>query len=377
MIRRRISFISQSVLFLPIHIFFIFIILIPIVLTGQSGLELLHADRQVTTEITGETVNIFEGKVQFRQDTLEMRCDKATMYEKQNKLNFTGNVFITDGHRILRAERIDYHTNERLAFCYNYVRIKTETDSVYCEYLKYNFKTDEAEAKKNVYILNTENDVQIWGEYGIYNPNLMHSRIRDNARFTKVDTSSRDTLNITAVRLEYFGGEDKRAVAVHNVTILQGALKAICDSAVYHTATEQVSLFDSPFAWYENNKLSGKFIQAKFDSLKLQEIIVNEDAKAISLVDSISKKENILTGQKIHFTIENNKPKLVTAIDNATSIYYLQTENKEDQGCNYATSDTIQVYFAEGKLDSIAIRGGSEGIYYPEEFKGKKVFENE
>ncbi|MEJ2543944.1 MAG: hypothetical protein P8Y99_07735, partial [Calditrichaceae bacterium] len=162
-----------------------------------------------------------------------------------------------------------------------------------------------------------------------------------------------------------------------SVTILQGALRAICDSAVYETESELVSLFFKPFAWYEDNKLSGKFMEAQFDSLKLKEIIVTEEAKAVSLVDSISKKENILTGNKIHFTIENNKPKLVIATNNATSIYYLQTEEKKDQGCNYATSDTIQVYFAEGKLDSIAIKGGSEGIYYPEEYKGKKVFEDE
>ena len=118
-------------------------------------------------------------------------------------------------------------------------------------------------------------------------------------------------------------------------------------------------------------------MEAQFDSLKLKEIIVTEEAKAVSLVDSISKKENILTGNKIHFAIENNKPKLVTATDNATSIYYLQNQDKKDQGCNYATSDTILVYFAEGKLDSIAIKGGSEGIYYPDEYKGKKVFEND
>lgn len=343
----------------------------------QSGLELIHADKQVTKEVNGESLHMFEGNIHFRQDTLEMYCHDAVLFEEKNKLEFSGAVQITDGHRRLQALRIDYFTKDRIAYCYNRVRIKTLSDSMYAEYLKYNFKTDEAEAEKNIYIYNAENDVQIWGQYGIYNPNTKHNRIRENARFTKVDTSSGDTLNITALQLEYFGGENKRAVAIDSVEILQGALKAICDSAVYYTETELVSLFESPFAWYEDNRLSGKYMDAQFDSLKLKEIIVTEEAKAVSIVDSINNKENILTGNVIHFIIESNKPKIVTAMENATSIYYLQTEDKKDQGCNYATSDTILVYFVEGKLDSIAIRGGSEGIYYPNEFTGKKVFENE
>ncbi|HES59794.1 MAG: hypothetical protein JW956_05810 [Calditrichaceae bacterium] len=369
------TFLSRLFLYINISIFII--LFRTELLLAQSGLELIHADKQVTKEQNGEIINILEGNVHFRQDTLEMYCNNAIMYEKRNKLQFSDDVLITDGHRKLQALKIDYYTKEKIAYCFNSVRIKTRNDSMYTEYLRYNFKSDEADAKRNIYIHNSENSVQIWGQEGFYNPEKKQNRIWDNARFVKVDTSSGDTLDITAFKLEYFSGEEKKAVATKDVTILQGSLKAICDSAIYQTETEIVSLFYSPFAWYEDNKLSGKFMQAQFDSLKLKEIIVTEEAKAVSLVDSINNKENILTGNKIHFTIEKNKPKLVTATDNATSIYYLQTEKEKNQGCNYATSDTILVYFAEGKLDSIAIKGGSEGIYYPEEFKGKKVFENE
>ena len=379
MITCRIISLSKYTKVFSLFVLFIIIILYQVIFASDKGkgLELIHADKQVTKEIDGELLNIFQGNVHFRQDTLEMFCDDAILNEQKNKLEFTGNVLITDSHSRLRAKKIDYYTKTRIAYCHDFVRIKTPKDTLYSEYLKYNFRTDEAEARLNIYIFNVENGVQIWGQEGYYDPNKKRNLIREHARFSKVDTSSGDTLKITADQLEYYGGEDKRAVATDSVTIVQGALKAICDSAVYHTETEIVYLFGSPYAWYEDNKLSGTFMQAQFDSLKLKDIMVSENAKAISLADSITERDNILTGNKIHFTIENNKPKLVMAMDNATSIYYLQNEDKEAQGCNYATSDTILVYFAEGKLDSIAIKGGSEGIYYPEEYKGKKVFEDE
>jgi lipopolysaccharide export system protein LptA len=352
------------------------IILIPFTLPANTGLELIHADKNVSREQNGRIIHEFEGNVHFRQDTLEMFCENALLYENKNMLQFTKNVLITNGHSRLRALKINYFTETKKAFCYDSVRIKTPKDSLYAEFLEYNFKTDEAEAEKNIYLYDAENTVFIRGEKGIYDPNKNHNLVRENAWFTKIDTASGDTLDITAVQLEYFGGEDKRAVATDSVVILQGALKAVCDSAVYHTDTELVSLFGSPFAWYEDNKLSGVSMQAQFDSLKLKEIIVFENARAVSLADSVSGKENVLTGNKIQFEIEKNKPKLVTSTDNATSTYYLRNEN-EDQGSNYATSDTIQVYFVKGKLDSIAIIGGSEGTFYPSDYKGKKVYEND
>ncbi|MEJ2543943.1 MAG: OstA-like protein, partial [Calditrichaceae bacterium] len=194
------------------YFFYIYLIKLSLFVTllfADSGLQLIHADKQVTKEQNGEIINILEGNVHFRQDTLEMYCNNAIMYERKDKLEFMGDVRITVGHRKLQALKIDYFTKEKTAYCYNQVRIKTTNDSMYTEYLKYNFKTDEADARKDIYIYNAENNVQIWGQEGFYNPKKKQNRIWDDARFVKIDTSSGDTLDITAIKLEYLSGEEK------------------------------------------------------------------------------------------------------------------------------------------------------------------------
>lgn len=347
----------------------------PWYLFADSGLELIHADKSIGREANGEQLHIFTGDVHFRQDTLEMFCDEAVLYEVKDILEFKGSVLVSDGHRRIRAKKIDYYIESHEAFCYESVRIRTNEDSLYAEYVTYNFKTDHASAKENIYIYNAENMVEIWGQDGIYNPDLKYSVVRTEARLTKIDTSSKDTLTITADRLEYFGGEEPRAVGIDSVVILQGKLKAVCDSAVYFTKSELVLLNKNPYAWYEDSELSGINMQAQFDSLKLKSIFVSEDAKAISRADSVLKRNNVLMGKTIEFQIEEDQPKLIIASENASSIYYLNKDG-QDQGSNFATSDTIMVYFAEGELDSIKIIGGSEGIFYPSDYKGVKVFEN-
>ena len=63
-------------------------------------------------------------------------------------------------------------------------------------------------------------------------------------------------------------------------------------------------------------------------------------------------------------------PEKVIARRNAISVYQIE-EEKINQGTNSASSDSIIVYFKTGELDSISIIGGTEGIYYPAEWKGE------
>ena len=51
------------------------------------------------------------------------------------------------------------------------------------------------------------------------------------------------------------------------------------------------------------------------------------------------------------------------------SVYQIE-ENNINQGTNSASSDSIIAYFSMGEVDSISIVGGSEGTYYPAEWKG-------
>lgn len=343
----------------------------------DRGLELIHAQKSVGRVEDGQQITIFTGAVHFRQDTLDMFCDEAIFFEDRDQLQFSGNVLIRDGRRRkVFSQSILYHIKSKEAECFGAVQIKTPRDSLYAERLQYNFRTDRAAAQQRVHLHNAEERVYLWGEEGLYKPDLNYSMVQSRARLVKIDSSGQDTLRINAHRLEYWSTENPRAIAIDTVIIRQGALTATSDSAVYFTESEQLYLYGNPWAKYENSELFALRMEARFDSLKLRQIVSQDEAKAISLVDSLTKKFNVLRGRVILFDVEDDRPKLITALDNASSIYYLK-ENDTDQGANYATSDTIRVFFTEGELDSIQISGGAEGIFYPSDYTGARVFESE
>ena len=358
------------------HFLYTFLIVLIYVVSGYggSGIHLVHADMTIGKLDAGQRLTIFTGNVHFRQDTLEMYCDSAVYYEKDKYADFNGRVLVIDGLRLLRADKIEYYPSEKTAFCYDNVQVVTALDSIYAESLIYNFNTKNANAAVDFYVFNAKENVKINGEKGAYvNDDRLFS-VQNKTRLIQIDSTTHDTLWIYSEKLEYFATDSAKAVVSDSVTIIQNELIATADSATYHINHEAIWLRHNPIAWYGKNKLSGKVLKVELDSMKVKSIFSYEDAKAIELVDSVKKKYNKLDAKTIEFQIMNNKPERIIASGNAVSQYYLKGE-EGDQGMNRASADTLLLYFTEGELDSLMIVGGSEGVYYPENYQGEKIEE--
>ena len=238
----------------------------------------------------------------------------------------------------------------------------------------YNLEKKDASASGDVYMWSKDDFTFVTGQYGYFNDTRSYFKITENSHFLQIDTTTQDSFQVFSEILEYYGDTLNYAYAVDSVKISQGEFLAHCDTAWYYNKSEIVWLKGNPIAWIEKSELTGTVIKAKFDSTDLKHIDVNGQAKAKTLQDSSETDYNLLTGKSIEFFIENKKPKLIIARDNATSLYYLSEQN--DQGVNYSTSDSIFVFFKEGELDSIEIMGGAEGTYYPDSYKGEKTLDN-
>ena len=341
-----------------------------IIFAQDSGLELIHADKQTGKKIDGEKVSEFTGNVHFRQDTVDMYCSRAVFYEKQDRIDFIGNVSISDGHRNVKAKKIEYYPETKIAVCLGDVRLKSPDALLNSDYFSYNFNLKTAEAEGSIYIYDLQNDVKIWGRKGLHDGLNKYSFIESEAKLMKIDTSAADTLIITSDSLQYFGKDTSKAVAIDSVVLTKGALKAVCDTMVYMPDMETAWLHYKPQAWFENNELSGDDMQVLFDSLKVKEIYISGNAVAVNKADSLKKQINELKGKKIRFEIENKKPEKIISMENASSVYYLNKDG-EDQGHNVSTADTIFIFFKEGEVDSIRIKGGADGTFYPENYKGE------
>ncbi len=336
---------------------------------NTSRLELLHASISRGIVENGIPLKILEGDVHARQDTLELYCDRAVYNELKRDIFLTGHVKLIQGRDTLMAKRVDYNEATKIAIARNEVRVRRPHQQLDCEYLEYHYQTDQVFARTDVFIHDGENRVFITGQKGEYLPDEGRSYVEQNAHLWRMDSTYTDTLHIYSHRMEYFSVDPKRAIADDSVYFVQGKLKAKCDSAIYLFDTETIYLEVDPEVTQEENEIFGKQIELKLRDMEVDKIMVNQGARAISVLDSVSKKENRLEGRQIIMYIDNRRFRELWAISNARSFYHLK-EKEEDRGINVASADTIKLFFKKNELDSISVIGGAQGIYYPEDYKG-------
>lgn len=352
----------------------IYIILILTVLAhlyaADDRLHLIHADKSSGRMINGEKVRFLTGNVEAYQDTLMMFCDEAIFYEERNLVEFIGNVLIDDSHHKLWADKILYFSDTRIAHCLGQVKISGVNDSLYAEKFVYQFREGNAEAEKNMYLWDKQNNARLQGDSGRYLANLNESHVYGNARFEHSVAGRRDTLIITSKKMAYYGLEPKKAVAEDSVRIFKANVRASCDSATYFVTKEVVTLRINPLTWQGKDEMRGNMIDFVLDSLKIREIFLYEKAQISSLADSIEDKFNVLKGKTIQVSMGEEGPEKIVSRRNAVSIFRIE-ENQINQGTNSASSDSIIIYFNQGEADSIMIMGGTEGTFYPADWKGE------
>jgi len=357
-------------MFYSTRFLFFFLIIAVSLIASDNKLHLVHADKTIGKTVNNERIHIWSGNVEAYQDTVFMYCDSSVFYEVQDKAIFIGNVLIDDGHHKLWANKIVYETKIRLATCYGNVRISGTNDSLFSDLFIYSFRNKSAKGKGNVFIWNKENGSMIWGDNGEYSDSLKESHISGNAKLIKPNKTQNDTLIVTSKIMDYYGNDSTLAIATDSVNIFQNNLFATCDSAVYDIEGDKVFLRVNPLAWQSDNKMSGSQINLELDSLKLKQIFVIGNAEVKTKADSIEDIYNTLQGESIQVIVENDEPQIVIAREHARSIYLIKEKNKK-QGTNAASSDSIIIYFQKGVADSIIIAGGTEGTFYPPDYKGE------
>ncbi len=336
---------------------------------SSSRLELIHSDISRGIVRDGIPLKILEGNVHARQDTLELLCDKAVYNERDQVIHLNGNICLSRGKDTLIAKDVRYFEISKIAIAEGDVKVYRLNQRMLSDYLEYHYDSDQIRARGNLYLSDFENLVNITADAGEYIPDQKYTYVINNAHLWRYDSTSTDTMHIYSHQLKYYFGDVRRAVAKDSVHIFQANLQAVCDSATYFIDDDVIYLESNPQATQDNNNMYGNQMRLILNDRKLEKIIVSGSAQAISLVDSVLKKENRLSGHEIIMFISDRKLEKIYAISNARSLYYLK-EKEEDRGINVASADTIKAFLKDNELDSIAVIGGAEGVFYPHDYQG-------
>jgi lipopolysaccharide export system protein LptA len=149
----------------------------------------------------------------------------------------------------------------------------------------------------------------------------------------------------------------------HHVRIFSDSLQAVCDSLFYAGTDSAFRLFTQPIVWANNSQISADTMylftkKQKPDRLRafFNGFIVNKTGKA---------QFNQVKGNTVNAWFKEGEIDYVRAKGRAESVYYAQDEQNRFVGMNRATSDAVDMFFANRRPVKVKFINDLKGITYP------------
>lgn len=360
-----------------------------------------NADSLVARTIGGEQARELIGNVRFSQDRVRVQCFRAIQFQQSGNVQLEGNVVIVedsltmtfprgmyyrearravafdsvrldDGHVVLTARYGEYHVEPRKAYFRTHVVAQDKDSKLTADSLTYSRIEQVTVAHGIVTIESYRDNMTIrCGEFTSYR-RQDYSRMIQSPVLVQFDTSTTtplriDTLVVRSKVMEAFRGDTlKRVVATDSVEIIRGDLAALAGVARFYTAGDSIHLRQSPVVWYERTQVWGDSINVHLKKRKLDVVRVMGNAFAGSQSDSLrTDKFDQLTGEEMLMYFGEKGMERLEVHTRAISLYHL-FEDTTANGLNKTSGDAIVMVWNDKKLSTIAVHGGVEGIYVPE-----------
>ncbi|HEX9972386.1 MAG TPA: OstA-like protein [bacterium] len=335
---------------------------------GGDRLEIVSSDTMRHSKTHRGILIELIGNVHFRQGTAEMFCGRAEYWKDANETIIEENVRVYDRNKTLIADKIFYYNIPQVFKAMGHVFLKDSLRKITAKQISYFKLEDRVIAEKDVVLNDSLNYIDILGERAEFNNRTDYVLITGAPIFIKKDSTGKEELRITSIKMELFEGGDKALVS-DSVRITQSKASATCGLAEFYRKQNEIFLKQLPVVWQEDDKLTGELIQLFITKNNLTKVIVENQAKVVSKVDTteVDQRLNILTGEKITMHFRDEALDHVVVENKATSVYHI-FEDHEDKGSNKIIGDKISVFLTDRKIERIVVESNpqlSSGSYYP------------
>lgn len=333
------------------------------------------------------------GKIKNGPDRLR---SKIGLYDSRSKtFFFKDSVFLQNPEYEMDADTLQYNTVSKVARFYGPTYIRSEENTIFCNYgwystrenlsqfskgvyiegknnklfadsMVYNRNTGNGKAFGNLELIDTLEDVRIFGEEGHYNRFSKRTLVMGKPLAVKYYDD--DSLLLMADTLidETDTSNNKRNLFAYNkAVILSGEMQGLADSLVYSFSDSIINLFDLPILWSEENQITGDTIKIVQVKNQLDQMYVRGNSFIIS--DDGNDKFNQIKGRNMDARFKQNKLRTVKVNGNGQSVYYAREDSVSYTGVNSIVCSDILIRVDSNKIREVTYYSTPEGGFYPVE----------
>lgn len=328
------------------------------------------------------------GRVRLSDGDVYVRAPSGTYFTREKRAQFTEGVTLIDSSAVLTSRGGEYWSDEKRAEFYGEVRLDENRTHLESDSVTYFRETDVSIARGNVFIkrlgegdgedADTLTKTLLFGRRAYNDDRARFSRIQGDPLLVRLRQDSTgadvDTLLISAALLESSQEDSlQRLVAMDSVMIWQNDLAAVADSLVSERTSladgftlEEVRLFDSPLAWFQNNQISGDSLTIKARDGSVDTLLVRGNA-FVARRDSVIDRIHQLKGQHLVAAFQDDSLKTLSIGPRAEAINFRSDNENMRAGAVKMSADRINFTFTGDDLRRLSAISGTEGTYYSEE----------
>lgn len=373
------------------------------------GDEFFYDANIKVAEVFGDTVNLYDGKINLQTDYMVMDrvaqtvryTTHADIWDDENTLEsqfgtylmntkvfeFTDQVILENNSLNMISDSLFYDTKSKNAYFFSktYITTKdsvkiytslgsydTKTDDailykdnliindnkqLIADSIFYNTKTEKSKAYRNIYLKDSLNQVIAYSQYLEKDEIETTPYLFLTEEILLQQIEEQDTLHLHCDSIWIYFDTTLNAeeiYAYNHVKFYRTDMQGVADTLFYDVKDSLVYFLGEPILWNENNQFTADTISLKVIEKSVREMYMYPNVIIAQNSDTTTKQYfNQISGRQFKASFSKNRIKYAEIEQQVKSIFYFWEEGKKTKrltGVNIGESSKLNLYFERGKL---------------------------
>lgn len=293
-----------------------------------------------------------------------MLCDTLE-YNTQTKISrFKGPTTIKGEDTDIYAENGWYNTDTDISEFNENARVRNGDQVLTGDSLYYERTNGYGQAFRNIQVIDTVQDVIVYGQYAVYDKSLGYTMITQRPEAHMIDENDTLFMHSDTMRATFDSAQNtKELYAYYHMKFFKSNLQGMADSLIYSFADSTLRLHKQPVLWTEGNQMTADSIYVTTGKEEIKNLYLYNSA---FLVSKDTTGYNQIKGRKMIGSFFDNELVKIAVVGNAETIYWVREEDGTLTGINKAFSSNMNIRLRDKKIRQITYLEKPNAVLHPE-----------
>ena len=306
----------------------------------------------------------------FRTDVVlvnpeyKMHCDTLE-YNTQTKISkFKGPTTIVGEETDIYAENGWYNTDTDISEFNENARIRNGDQVLTGDSLYYERTNGFGQAFKNIRVIDTVQNMIVYGQYAVYDKSIGYTLITDNPEAHMIEGNDTLFVHSDTMKVTFDSAQNtKEMYAYYKMKFYRTDMQGMADSLIYSFSDSLMRMHRNPVLWTEGNQLTADSIYVLTGDESVKKMFLYSGAFMIA---KDTTGYNQIKGRDMEGFFKDNELVFIKVLGNAETLYWVREEDGSLTGINKSFSSNMNIRIGNRKIRDLTYLSKPNATLFPE-----------